>query len=237
MFLSKVTVPVLKHPVSTALSHLVFYSQSYVWHIIAAFWNFTYIRSSIHGLYVSLLHISVLSFFMALVGDHTLYLLLLGGESEPPHWRYRLSAYGEGVVTQWLIVIGCFAILHLPNFSNWFSRFLHSVGAVLGAAYQSRMFHRLPAFLPKADDRFVLVGALAMMHWVPIVDFVAQKVSRKRAVSRFRKFSLLVQLSIVAAFLFTLSRRSTVARIFGIYPLEFSGVILVVVHAVLYLRA
>jgi hypothetical protein len=231
MFLAPFTVPVLTHPLWTAVSRLVFASQGSAWSFVAAFWNFTYLRSSIHGLYVGWVHILVVSLLMALVGDHTLPLLRRAAPS-----RAALSFFGRHAAAQCLAVAGCSALLRLPRFSHWGSRLLHCAGAVAGAVYQARMFHRLPALFPNADDRFVLIGALAMMHWVPIVDFAAQKVSRKRAVSRFRQFSLLVQLSIVAAVVFTLSRRSTLAAIFGIYPLQLSGVVLLLVYVILYLR-
>jgi hypothetical protein len=232
-----VLVPILQLPICATLIREIFYSQpSILWQIIAGFWISTFIRTTTRGLYVSFFHIAILSFFMSLVGDQILFLLPSASAQSLP-WSDRIGEYETLALSQWITaMVLLFAGQFLPE-RGILATVWEFCGRIAGAVFQVRMFHRLPGSIQKGDERLWLSGGLVLMQWTQIVDWLARKVVKKRSVSKFCKPRLIIWISLSAAFVFALSRMSSISAIFGIYPFYMAVLLLLAVHCVMYVLA
>jgi hypothetical protein len=227
----------LDRPLFRTLIKVIFYSQpNMFWQLIGGVWHFTYIRTTTRGLYVSLFHTITLSFLMSLIGDQLLFLIpqFMGREIT---LFERFSQYRDLTLLQWGTTVGLLILERFLPENGFFGTFFDRIGRIAGSVFQSRMFHRLPAAIQKADERLLLIGSLIAMQWTEIVDFLARELVRKRAVSRFRKKSLVIKISLLGAFVFALSRPSAVSQVFGAYPFPFAVLLLLVGHVVMFLMA
>jgi hypothetical protein len=232
---SSFLVPLLSHEVSQTLtSYLFFTPPSHAWELLFGLWIFFYIRSTIRGIYVSLFHQAILTFFMSLIGDQILFLI----PGTRLTWEDGLDRYFWSSFVQFssaIILLVLFSFL--PEYiTNAIINVSRTPAAVLGSAVQSRMFHRLPPIFTKSDDCLLLVASLILLQWNPIVDYLDHYLVGQRSISPFAQRSVVLRVGIAAAFVFALSRRSALSPFMGIYPFDPVVLLLFAAHVFFYLR-
>jgi hypothetical protein len=155
----------------------------------------------------------------------------------PRHILHREAACLFGF--QWFVAAALLVVFHfLPDRAAGRLLKLATIPLrLVGAIFQCRMFSRLPIFAERADERLLLVSSLVLCQWTPIIDYIARRLLRKRAISPVGQFPVILRVCLAGAFTFALSRRSMISRIFGIYPFNFAMPFLIVAHTYFYVRA
>jgi hypothetical protein len=188
------------------------------------------IHYTIRFVYLSRFHQLVLALFMSLVGDQVLFFFPLADHSEPP-FLTNLHSYAHFTLIEWGTCV--LTLLSLSLLRETVTHFITGKCALLflcfRALWLSRMFHHFPAHFVELDDRIALIISLLASHWSDFIDFIARKVTAKRAALRLGRGTAHLLLATVC---YMMSRHSRISDIIGFCPFDYSCTLLFIIQIV-----
>jgi hypothetical protein len=204
---------------------------SCLFQVLCGIWLAHHIRYTIRYIYVSRFHQFVLALFMSLVGDQVLFFFPLADHSEPP-FLTNLQSYFRFTFIEWGACILTLLALSFvrERLANRITSYATPLFLCFRALWSSRMFHHFPGHFLELDDHLALIIALFVSQWADIVDFIARKLTDKRAALWWGRGPVY---PIIATVCYMTARQSRISNILGFYPFDYACTLLFINQIVL----
>lgn len=230
-----VLVPILQHPlVIDSIRTLIYSPFSSKWLCCNALWISNYLERTFKGIYISFFLQFILIFLCSIINEMPFILLSFYYRNQITK-NELLYSYCTTTFNLVALVSIIFALFYLVPESIKYKilKYTKIPISILGSISQVRTFNRFVPLFPKADERLILIFSFIFMEWTQFVDLAIRKITKKRAEICYCSFKYLLKMFLACAFAFSISRKSSLSSMLGIFPFEYASFLLLLIHSII----
>lgn len=230
-----ILVPILQTPyVVNSIKVLLYSPFSIEWLCCYALWISNYLQRTFQGIYISFFLQFVLIVLCSIITEIPFILLSFLNRKQITKDAFLYSYCRSTLNLIGLVSIIFVLFYFIPESIKYkFLKFTKIPISLLGSIIQVRTFNKFVPLFPSADERLILILSFVFMEWTQFVDLAIRKITKKRAETCYCSFKYLLKMFIACAFAFSISRRSSLSSIFGMFPFEYASFLLLVIHSLI----
>ena len=228
-----ILVPILQHPlVIDSIKFFLYSPFSQKWLCCNALWISHYLQRTFQGIYISIFLQFILILLCSIVNEILFILLSMYKHSQISQDQLIYSYFMTTFNLIGLISIIFVLFYFIPETIKLkLLKFTKIPVSILGSISQVRTFNKFVPLFPEADERLILIFSFVFMEWTQFVDLIIRKITKKRAEISYCSFNYLLKMFIACAFAFSISRKSSLSSMLGIFPFEYASFMLLIIHS------